>query len=132
MSSDPKEEIARYQAGTARLKELDVASAWTAIMSDPQQRAKAAAALDVRPDELNPQSKLPVVLEHGPAGAAVGEIIVFITTWVATDIVLGAFKDMAKEEVKKRIKKLWLEVVEPVVRNQLSDWQGLGKKIDEG
>jgi hypothetical protein len=129
MSSDDKE-IARYQAGTAKVKELDVTAAWKAILSDPQERAKAAAALEVSPEELTSAAEPPVILNHGRAGISGGEIIVLIAAWVGTEVVLGALKDLAKEELKRRIKNLWFAVLEPAVRDQLSDRQGLGKRID--
>jgi hypothetical protein len=131
--ADQNQEIAKYKAGTAKVDDLktDVAAAWKDILSKPEKRTEAAKALGVDPAELGKLQRPPVDLSPGSSNFAGGEVVIGIAAWLGTEVALGAFKDLAKEELKKRVKKLWLDVLEPAVRGRLKDFYGLGSRADE-
>jgi hypothetical protein len=131
--TDKSEEIAKYKAGTAKAEELeiDVAAVWKEMLSKPDMRAEAADALGISPGQLDQITSPPInISPSNVAGAAGSEIVIWIATWIGSEVMLGALKDLAKEELKKRVKKLWLNVLEPAVRSRLKDFYGLGSRLD--
>lgn len=131
--ADQNQEIAKYEAATAKVDDLktDVAAAWKDILSKPEKRVEAARALGVDPAELGKLTEPPVELSPGAGGFAGVEVVIGIAAWLGSEVVLGSLKDLAKEELKKRVKKLWLDVLEPAVRDRLKDFYGLGTRADD-
>jgi hypothetical protein len=130
----PDKEIVRHEVGTAKISELKSAlhAVWKdEILARPAELKKAARALGVEPADLKKLSKPPVALDSGRAGMTGGEVLVVMAVWAGSEIVLGAFKDLAKEELKRRLKQLWSDALEPAVRSQLKDHRyGLGRRIE--
>jgi hypothetical protein len=132
MSQD--EEIVRHEAGTAKLEELNTAiraAWWEEIVAQPDELKKAADALGVRSADLKKLAEPPVAAHLGRAGLTGGDILIVTTIWIGNEIVLGSLKDLAKEELKRRFKKLWSDVLERAVRNQLKDRRyGMGRQVE--
>jgi hypothetical protein len=128
-------EIFRYQAGDAKVKEELVpalAAGWQDILGDPKRLDKAAKALGVSAADLSKLAAPPVEIKADRAGFTGAEIVIAIALWVGGEVVLGAFKDLAKDELKRRLKQLWSDVLEPAVRGHLDDPRhGLGPRIDK-
>ncbi|WP_315772312.1 MULTISPECIES: hypothetical protein [unclassified Bradyrhizobium] len=129
------EEVVRHAPGIAKVSELKAAlsDAWkNEILAKPTELKKAAEVLGVDPNELKSLISPPLAIQSERAGMTGGEVLIVMAIWAGNEIVLGAFKDLAKEQLKNRLKQLWSVVLEPLVRDLLEDRRyGLGPQIDE-
>lgn len=131
---NPDDEIFRYEPGSAGLKELTpaLAAGWRDILADPARRDEVAKLLGVPATELSKVTAPPIDIESHRGGFTGAEFIILIGTWVGSEVVLGAVKDLAKEELKRRLKQLWSGVLEPALRDHLKDGRlGLGPRIED-
>jgi hypothetical protein len=133
IDQNTENEIFRYEAGSAKIDELwpALVAGWQDIIGDAVQRDKAAKALGAPAAEVSKLAAPPVELKADRAGVVGGEIVIGIALWVGSEVVLGALRDLAKEELKKRMKQLWSDVLESALRDHLKDRRhGLGSKIN--
>ena len=119
--------VAGYSNGSASLSELRMESSeiWNNILLNPAKAAQAAGILGIQVEELKKLHELPFDLQSGRAGIAGVDIAILVFTWIGTDVVLGAIRDMAKDELKKRLRQLWKEIFEPALKEKL-DRDALG------
>jgi hypothetical protein len=119
--------IAAYDSGTVSTVELQqkLRQAWARVLANPEKRQETAGALGVDVAVLNKLSEPPVKIEAGRAFIDFGTAAVVVVTWFGSDILLGAFRDLAKDEVKKRIRQAW-DVIEPELRSLFEDRNALG------
>jgi hypothetical protein len=127
MSELNGERVAAYDSGTAPTQDLIdmLPLAWSAILADPVRREQVADALGVSAEAVITLSNPPVQIEQRRAFIDIGSVAVEVVTWVTTDILLAAFADMAKDEVRRRCKQVW-EIVEPELRGLFDRRDALG------
>jgi hypothetical protein len=128
-----QDEIAAYGEGTLSISDLQkyVETAWQNILANPALQEKASQALEISPDEVASIKMAPVRIEAGRSGIGAGDFAMLITLWIGQDILLASFKDLLKEEVKKRVKRLWLDVIEPTLRATTPHRDSLGPRSDK-
>jgi hypothetical protein len=96
------------------------------------RRDEAAKLLGVPAAELSKVSAPPIDIESLRGGFTGAEFVIVIGTWFGSEVVLGAVADLAKDELKRRLKQLWSGVLEPALRSHLKDGRlGLGPQIEE-
>lgn len=124
-------ELVGYGTGAATLKEVEKAiqASWKAVQTDAALRAKVAHALELPENAVAQLPEPPLRLQPVQAGAGMVDIAVMIVTYIGTDIVWAAFRDLAKEELKRRLKQVW-NLLEPEVTAELRDRNALGPRKD--
>lgn len=120
--------IAAYGTGSANIGQLRtyVAEAWQEIINEPTKRSAAAQALEIASDDILAMPHAPVQFQTGRSGLGAVDFAVLVVLWIGQDILLASLKEIAKDELKKRVRRLWVEVLEPAVRRRLPDRHGLG------
>lgn len=125
--------VAEFESGRLRTHELnaELAATWSQLLQDGEVRGRIADILGTE-ISLDPAS-VPVSFKVRKSGTGGADLALMIGAWIATDILLAAFKDLAKEELKRRIKQLWGEVLQPALRKRWpAQKDALGKdKTDE-
>ena len=121
-------EIIGYGTGSATLQDVRkaVTACWNDIKADPARLQAAAAALGISVAQLRDNPRSPVQLQTRQSGTGTVEIAIVVVSYIGTDIVWGAVRDLAKDEIKRRIKQLWSTVLEPAVRRHLRERDALG------
>jgi hypothetical protein len=120
--------IGAYSEGTLDLAEIQrcLAETWLDILGSPHERLAAAEALEIDAVTLEQFERPPIQIKTGESGIGASSVAILVVLWVAQDVILAAFRDLAKDEIKKRVKRLWSAVVEPSLRQRLPDRHGLG------
>jgi hypothetical protein len=123
--------IAVYECGSMSLEELTGAldATWVDLLKNPDARAEIAAALELAPEEVARLAKPPITLEPDHANIDIATATMAVVAWIASDVLLAAVKDLAKEEVKRRLRALWA-VLEPKFRSRLPTRDSLGDRKD--
>jgi hypothetical protein len=124
--------VAVYAEASAESHELQEAleAAWREQLSDPVAANAIANILRTTPDKL-PLDRPPLRIEPADSGLTASEIVVLISSWVATDIVLKALTDLGKDVVKDAIRKVWNKYLEPAVMNRMRKRDALGQRREE-
>ena len=136
MTEPHKEDLEGFSRGSAGTFELDrsLSESWTSLVKNPQERARMSAILlEVEPnltqeflDEFFEESAM-FRVEQKASGTSGVDIAIMVTAWVASEVVLGALKDMAKAKVKELFGRLWTEVVKPAFKDDLPQSDSLGR-----
>lgn len=130
--------IAAFGPGEASARELDDAlrETWAALLADPSQRGAIAASLGLHEADLARADTPPMRFEVPRAGLAGAEVAVVVVTWVASEVLLGAFKDLAKDAIKAKTRQLWKDYLAPALQRRLASRRALGREAadpqDEG
>jgi len=122
--------ITRY-GGSASQQELNpvVQEQWAQIRSDPKLLAKAASYLQVTPAKLLALEHAPVEVRNLKANITAPEIALEVITWIGTDVCLGLLADVAKDEIKRRVRSLWDAMFAPKL-HQGRDSDTLSREMD--
>ncbi len=129
MNADKEEiEVVGHASGSGTISELTAAltSVWTEILQNPKLRLQAAGILGVGEVEVEAQQAPPLYLQPGQQGTGAVDIAIMVVTYIGTDVLLGSLTDLAREEVKRRMKQLWAELLEPAIRGRLPERDALG------
>jgi hypothetical protein len=123
-----EEAIAAYRRGTAEPGRLqrELGAVWTEAKDDPVLRAEMAAILGVPPEALDGIGDPPMAVEAPRSGATGGEVVVIVLTWWATEVLLGAAKELMKDAVKTKVRALWDQVLLPRLSRRLPDRFAIG------
>jgi hypothetical protein len=114
--------IAGLGGGTASLLDVqrEIDAAWRRVTADPATRSEIADILGVDAEKVTPSSDPPVKADSAGAGAGGLDIAIVVLVWFGSEILLGAVKDIVKDEVKKRVRQLWERVILPAIKENLS------------
>ena len=93
-------------APTSRMQ-TTLEDCWEEMLADPVEAEKAAAVLGIPASRLAELREPPVRVRSAQANAAPADIAMIVVAWLGTEVVLGVFKDMAKDEIKRRLTTLW-------------------------
>jgi len=129
---DESQLVAAYGAGTYRPHELQAAleQTWSDLLGDPERQAEIAAMFGIKASQVESLTEPPLTFRVPPSGMSGGEIAVLVVTWGATEVLLGAVRDMAKETLKARLKELWKNIMVPALRKHLPGRESLGSEKD--
>ena len=125
------ERIVGLQAGTAGRNDLQnaIETAWHELLSDADDSRRVADILGISRDQLAPVHKAPFNVESAGSGFGALEVAYVVGIWIGSEIVLGALRDLAKEELKRRLRELWDKVLSKRMRNVL-DKEQVGSDVD--
>jgi hypothetical protein len=125
--------VASFGPGSASTMELEDAldATWLALRDDPSVRGALARALGIAEVTVAAMRSPPLRVETARSNMSSGEIAVLIVTWLASDVVCEAFKDMAQDAVKKNIRKLWDDYLLPALRARLPSRRSLGPQVPD-
>lgn len=122
MAEINREVLAGLTGGTAKPEELQaqIEKTWAELTADGGKREQIAEVLGVKPQALQDAKHAPVRFDTRAAGIGGIEAATIVLAWVGTEILLGAVKDLAKEELKKRLRTLWDKVLLPALKKKVS------------
>jgi hypothetical protein len=106
IESEPLEGRRAHGEAAHRLQ-AELEAYWADMLADAEERHQVAEILGLSPEQMEFLRGPPVQVQSAQANAGGAEIGLIVLTWLATEVVLGAFKDLAKEEVKRRVKLVW-------------------------
>jgi hypothetical protein len=130
--ADLDDNVAAYGGGAASISEISDAleGAWNDAVANPELRAQVAAALGLSDGDLDEAAHCPFRVRQGSAGIDPATAVIVIATYIGLEVFAKAFTDLAREEVKRRIKQAW-NVLEPKVRERLRDHHALGERKED-
>jgi hypothetical protein len=114
-------QIAKLSGGTAGTVEFAAAlqSSWEEVLADSERSHAAAAILGIPVTELKQIRQPPFEVESDSCGMLGADLLIIAGTWVATEILVGAIKNIAQEEVERLLRRLWREVLAPATQRLL-------------
>lgn len=111
IESEPFEGRKAHTVAVHRI-DAELQAYWAAMLADGEERRRVANILGI-PDALMPGvPEPPVQVRASQANSGSAAIGMYVLTWLASEVLLASFKDLAKEEVKRRLKQLWAYVSE--------------------
>jgi hypothetical protein len=113
IESEPLEGRRALGEAASRVQ-AELTSYWTDMLANESERQQVANLLGLPEATVAQFADPPLHLDSAQSNAAGADIGLIVMTWVATEVVLGAFKDLAREEVKRRLKLLWAYVSEKI------------------
>jgi hypothetical protein len=116
--------LATHKRGNLKVDQLNerIEQIWSETMATPTGRQEIAAALGVKPEALK-QGEPPIAIDAA-AGAGITELMA-IGQWALIHLVAPALIGLAQDEVKKRLARLWTDVLLPAIRGD--DEGAIGK-----
>lgn len=116
--------LATHKRGNLKVDQLNerIGQIWSETMSTSAGRQEIAQALDVKPEVLQ-QGKPPIAIDAS-SGIGVPELMA-IGQWALLHLIAPALIGLAQDEVKKRLARLWNDVLLPAIRG--NDEGAIGK-----
>lgn len=122
-AESPTEEsvVAWHATGQADIRSIQSAmlDAWQDITTDPQQARLAAEALGIGSEEVRASPLPPVRVDSNGSNLGTAEIGMIVLTWLAADVLLPTLTKLARDELEKRLKRLWNDVLLPKIEDRL-------------
>jgi hypothetical protein len=100
----------RAHGQAAHRVQAELAAYWAQMLADADELRRVADMLGLAPERVRELREPPLQVQPAQSNVGGADIGLIVVTWLATEVVLGAFKDLAKEEVKRRIKLVWAYV----------------------
>jgi hypothetical protein len=112
-----KTQVAVLKQGAASLEEVNATlnDALQATLRDPALRQRAAELLQVTEADLDPRSSQPLRVDVVPLGAGVIDTAIMVVAWIDSDLLLRSLAHLTKDETKRRLRRLWTEMLEPLI-----------------
>lgn len=107
MSNEERLEYRAANSESARRIQQELVAFWKTACQDDQKAREIAGLLGVRVEVIRQMADPPVRVESAQANVGGAEIGLMVGTWLVSEVLLGALKDVLKEEVKRRIKLFW-------------------------
>lgn len=104
--------------------QAELVAVWKAMLKSADDRKEIAQIFGVKEEVLLQMEAPPIRVTPYQANVGGAEIGLLIGTWFVTEVVLGAFKDLAKEEVKRRLKAFWEYASDRIDANMGSEATG--------
>lgn len=122
MTQISREVVAGLINGTSKPEEIQVQVelVWVELTANADTCEQIANVLGVKSGVVQAVKHVPVLVASPAAGIGALDVTVVVLAWVGTDVVLGAFTDLAKDEIKKRIRNLWYKVILPKLKKRMS------------
>lgn len=107
ISSDELLEYRAANVESARRIQQELAAFWKTACQDDQKAREIADLLGVPVEVVRQMADPPVRVKSAQANVGGAEIGLMVGTWLVSEVLLGALKDVLKEEVKRRLKRFW-------------------------
>lgn len=107
ISSSERLEYRAANSESALQIQQELAAFWKKACQDEQKAAEIADLLGVPVEVIKQMEGPPVRVEAYQANVGAAEIGLIVGTWLVSEVLLGALKEVLKEEVKRRIKLFW-------------------------
>lgn len=120
-----------FDQGASRVDEINTAlkEVWREILSQPATEQRVVDILGVSTAQLDREA-VPLEFSTKTAGLTGGELGLIALGWLAKEVLLAAGKDVLKDAVKTRMRKLWNEVLGPALRKKLGARDAIGEPKD--
>jgi len=125
---DASDILAIYGAGSVDIDVLEnrLPDAWARALGDEQTRVELAGLFGVAPEALDERATPPFRLRPDRAAIDINSVAITVLIWVGSDVFLGALTAMARDEVKRRLERVWV-LLEPKLRD-VFDVRALGPR----
>jgi len=122
-------DILAFEEGASRYTELNatLTQVWGGLLADPDALQRAATILGVPPAALL-EKPAPLAFAPRKAGLTGAEIALVAGSWLVTEVLLGAAKDLLKDALKAKGRQLWDELLEPAMRRTFARRDALGAR----
>jgi hypothetical protein len=116
--------LATHKRGTLKVDELNerIEQIWSETMATPAGRQEIAEALGVKPEALKEGD--PPITVNADSGFGILELMA-VGQWALVHLVAPALVGLAQDEIKKRLARLWNDVLLPAIRGD--DEGAIGK-----
>ncbi len=104
----------RAQAESTTRIQDEIASFWSAMLTDEKERERVAGILQIPPAKVGDLVEAPIRVRSAQANIGSSDVGLIVASWIASEVLLGAFKDIAKDEVKRHLKALWAYVADRI------------------
>jgi len=85
----------------------ELLSLWDSILKSAEERKEVARILGIDEGGLSKMQTPPIRVVPYQSNIGGAEIGLMVGTWFVGEVVLGAFKAIAIEEIKRRLKEFW-------------------------
>lgn len=113
IESEPFEGRRAHTEAAGRV-ETELHSYWQTMLNDEAELTRVATILGRTQEQVAKLPAPPLRVSSNQSNVGAAEVGLIVATWLTTEVLLGVFKDLAKEELKRRLKLLWAHVSERI------------------